>query len=251
MKELIKIEKKTIGSEEVNSVDARGLWEFLEVKTRFNDWITRQIKQYNFVINSDFCMFMSKSSGGRRREDYTISIDMAKELSMVEKNQKGKEARKYFIKMEGIAKGKIEANDPINILENELRAYALFEVPKHIAQIESVKRVKNIHNVDFSHLLDVAPAQQNIKNAEVMLEPTELGKHFDLSGMKINQKLMKIGLQLNDGSGWAPTRRGSKISSKHSWSKGDKSGYNLKWNLGEVKSAINQSKPRRQGKLIN
>jgi len=246
MKDLIVITKQQIGSEEVNSVDARGLHEFLEVKTKFADWITRQIKQYNFVINSDFCAFMRKSSGGRRREDYTITIDMAKELSMVEKNQKGKEARKYFIECEKELKLNTLSNhtNPANLLENELKIYSLFKVPEHIAQIESVKQVQIKSGVDLSYALLVAPAQQKIKKEEVMLAPSELGKHFGLSGMKMNQKLKSLGLQIYDGDVWVPTKRGRGLSFRNSWTSGTKSGYNLKWNLSAIKML--KSKRRRK-----
>jgi len=103
MKELIKIEKQTIGEDEINAVDARGLHEFLEVKSNFRDWIKNRIRDYDFQENQDFIkgdMKLSSSKTGQTTTEYTISIDMAKELSMVERNHKGKEARKYFIECE-------------------------------------------------------------------------------------------------------------------------------------------------------
>ena len=51
--ELIRIDKSKIGSTQINTVDARELHSFLEVKTRFNDWIDRRISEYGFVVNSD------------------------------------------------------------------------------------------------------------------------------------------------------------------------------------------------------
>ena len=98
MKELIKVEKKQIGNGEVNAVDARELHDFLEVKTHYSTWIARQIKKYEFAINSDFSILETVVvAGGDKRKDYIISIDMAKELSMVENNDKGRQARKFFI----------------------------------------------------------------------------------------------------------------------------------------------------------
>ena len=145
----------------------------------------------------------------------------------------------------GIQKSSI---NPIDSLSEELRAYALFEVPTHIAQIESVKRVKAGYDVDFSYLLEVAPAQQNIQEHEVMLEPTELGKYFKLSATALNKRLMQKGLQINDGTGWTATKRGSKISSKHSWSSGTKSGYNYKWNFEEIKKIMKRKRKKRNAK---
>ena len=100
MNELLVIEKQKINNEEVNAIDARKLHEFLEVKDRFEQWINRSIKKYEFTINSDFCTVQGESSGGRKPTEYIITTDMAKELSMVEKTENGKLARKYFIECE-------------------------------------------------------------------------------------------------------------------------------------------------------
>ena len=245
MKDLIVITKQQIGSEEINSVDARELHVFLEVGQHYSDWIKKRIKEYNFTQHTDF-ITNHNSMFSPPRKDYTITIDMAKELSMVEKNQKGKEARKYFIECEKELKLNTLSNhtNPANLLENELKIYSLFKVPEHIAQIESVKQVQIKSGVDLSYALLVAPAQQKIKKEEVMLAPSELGKHFGLSGMKMNQKLKSLGLQTHDGDVWVPTKRGRGLSFRNSWTSGTRSGYNLKWNLSAIKML--KSKRRRK-----
>ena len=71
----------------------------LEVQTRFNDWITFRINEYNFVENQDFVIFTEKSvkmQRGRPGKEYSLSISMAKELAMIEKTEQGKMARLYF-----------------------------------------------------------------------------------------------------------------------------------------------------------
>ena len=106
MKELIKVTEQTIGSEKVNSVDARELWVFLESKQQFGNWIKNRIKEYNFTQDIDFISFNNSIKAENTwvtTKEYTVSLDMAKELSMVEKNAKGKDARKYFIRMEQAA----------------------------------------------------------------------------------------------------------------------------------------------------
>lgn len=103
MKEIIEINTNTIGNEEVNAVDARELHTFLESKQDFSTWIKNRIEKYEFVESIDYVLvhnFVEQVSGTKERIDYTISIDMAKELSMVENNGKGKEARRYFIRCE-------------------------------------------------------------------------------------------------------------------------------------------------------
>ena len=102
MKELIKVTTNDKGQQ---LVSARELHEFLEVKSRFNDWITNRINKYEFESEIDYTKFLVQCIRGQNEYDYALTIDMAKELSMVENNCKGKEARKYFIECEKKAKG--------------------------------------------------------------------------------------------------------------------------------------------------
>lgn len=80
--------------------DARDLHSFLEVSSIFSNWIHRRIEQYGFVEGEDFFPFLEKSTGGRPGMAYHISLDMAKELAMVENNEQGRQVRRYFISME-------------------------------------------------------------------------------------------------------------------------------------------------------
>lgn len=94
---------KTIEHNGISSVSARDLHQFLDVKTHFKDWIKRRIEDYGFVENQDFevsLIFEQNSKGGRPTKEYILSMDMAKELSMIEKSDKGKQARLYFIACE-------------------------------------------------------------------------------------------------------------------------------------------------------
>lgn len=106
MNELIPLHQQTINQEMVQTVSARELHEFLEVQTAFKDWIARRIADYDFDDGIDFCSILSESSGGRPSREYYITLDMAKELAMVERNEKGKQARKYFIACEEQLKAK-------------------------------------------------------------------------------------------------------------------------------------------------
>lgn len=104
MNDLIVIGQAEIGEAQVNAVNARDLHAFLGVKTQFKDWIVRRIEDFGFGEDLDFCSFLSESTGGRPTKEYHLSLDMAKELSMVERNEKGKQARLYFIDCERRAK---------------------------------------------------------------------------------------------------------------------------------------------------
>jgi len=104
LNELIKIEVKE-GQETVN---ARELHSFMEVRTRFNDWFKLRVEKYGFTEGEDFTAVTEKLV--TVATEYFISIDMAKELSMVENNDKGREARRWFIARE---KQAVEmTNDP-------------------------------------------------------------------------------------------------------------------------------------------
>lgn len=114
MANLIHISNNKISDSEVKTVNARELHQFLEVKSRFNDWINNRIRDFGFLENQDFVTVTKNLvSGGSQKEIY-LSIDMAKELSMVERNEKGKQARQYFIEMEKVAK----STDPMMLLND-------------------------------------------------------------------------------------------------------------------------------------
>ncbi|MEY0765089.1 antA/AntB antirepressor family protein [Providencia huaxiensis] len=80
--------------------NARDLHAFLGNKDLFANWIKQRIEQYEFIENIDYETYLENSKKGRPRIEYRISSDMAKELSMVERNYQGKLARQYFIECE-------------------------------------------------------------------------------------------------------------------------------------------------------
>lgn len=90
-------------TENGQAVNARELHEFLEVGTKFSDWIKDRIKKYDFVEFADFIHISEKretSTGGTISEEYILTLDTAKEIAMVQNNEKGKQIRKYFIDVE-------------------------------------------------------------------------------------------------------------------------------------------------------
>lgn len=95
MNELIRINSET------QTISARDLHEKLNISTRFNDWFARMC-EYGFTEGTDFYSKMSKTSevGGRPATDYDISIDMAKEICMIQRTPEGKQCRQYLIEIE-------------------------------------------------------------------------------------------------------------------------------------------------------
>lgn len=118
-------------------ISARELYEFLEVERVFTSWIKGRIEKYEFLENSDFVVVWNDTQNGVVVEyngnsnsmskkgyssDYFITMDMAKEISMIENNEKGRQARKYFIQCEKKYVHMLEAK--LNQLE------VVAEVPK-------------------------------------------------------------------------------------------------------------------------
>jgi anti-repressor protein len=81
-------------------IAARELHEFLEVNSKFADWIKNRITKYGFEEGTDFTTVSNFLENGGRSIEYVLKMDVAKELCMVESNEKGSEARKYFIAIE-------------------------------------------------------------------------------------------------------------------------------------------------------
>lgn len=80
-------------------VSARELHQFLEIKTPFKDWINRMF-QYGFVENQDYTRVLNFERGGNDAKEYALTLDTAKEISMIQRSDKGQQARRYFIECE-------------------------------------------------------------------------------------------------------------------------------------------------------
>ena len=101
--ELIKTTGITWNGENITAVNVRDLWKFLESRKDFSSWIKRRIEKYGFTEGCDYLLhkFMEQlPSGAKHRIEYMVSLDMAKELVMVENNERGRQARQYFIEVE-------------------------------------------------------------------------------------------------------------------------------------------------------
>lgn len=100
--ELIKIKTSENGEQ---LVSGRELHEFLEVQTKYTDWFKRMV-DYGFAENVDFSVFLKNENdetafgGTRKITDHAMTLDMAKEISMIQRTEKGKQARQYFIEVE-------------------------------------------------------------------------------------------------------------------------------------------------------
>lgn len=169
MNELIKINYES----DRPTVLARDLHEFLEVETPFNKWFSRMC-EYGFTDGADFQTFLSESTGGRPATDAQLTIDMVKEICMLQRNEKGKQARQYFLQLER------EWNSPEAVMSRALR----------MAE-ERLERFKTIN------------ANLSVQNA--IMQPK--AEYFDglcdresLTGVRETAKL--LGLKQNDFVKW-------------------------------------------------
>ncbi len=105
-----------------NMVDGRSLHEFLQMETRYNDWFPRMV-EYGFVEGVDFYSKMSKTlaAGGRPSINHDLTISMAKEICMLQRNERGKQARLYFIECEEKLKSEAARAIAIQDAKNDIQ----------------------------------------------------------------------------------------------------------------------------------
>jgi anti-repressor protein len=175
MKELIKIEKREIGKNEVNAVDGRELHSHLGSGQQFSNWITKRISKYGFRQGVDYIGINNPIYSPPRKE-YYLSIDMAKELAMVENNGKGREARRYFIECE-----KALTKPAIPESRDEVMARGMIAAQEVIA--EQTKALEDAKpKIDFHD--SVMASTRNFKVGEAAkLIASDTGKSFGRNTM--------------------------------------------------------------------
>lgn len=149
MNELIKIQ---VNNNQEQIVSGRVLHMFLGVETPYMKWFERML-QYGFDENRDFWTKMSESTGGRPSTDHIMKLDMAKELCMLARNEKGKQARHYFLEVERewnspekvMARALVIANNRIETLtlENTMQKKEIAEARPKVVFADAVSASDN------------------------------------------------------------------------------------------------------------
>lgn len=201
--QLINIQQQEIDGQTVNAVSARELWKFLESKRKFTDWVKPYIideNDYGFIENVDF---IAVNVGVNRVNqqvmiDYWFTIDMAKEVSMLSKTEKGKQARKYFIDCER------RANNPQPQIEHKSANTKSYIGNASLVRL-ALKEVNSMNLSDDSkqvlkaHLLhDHAGLPLNLMlptQYEEKLSPEEIGNKLGVSANKVGRIITSIGLR--------------------------------------------------------
>lgn len=182
MNALIKVAERTVGDVPVQTVNARDLHGFLEVGKDFSTWLKDRIEQYGFAEGLDFCILPNSgenSKAGRPQREYALTLDMAKELAMVERNAKGKQARTYFIECERRAKEAanqpaLDLNDPA-ALRDALLGYSqkVIALQSKMQEVEAVVEKQAPKVEVFDRLAAETEGAMSIRRAAALLQHPE------------------------------------------------------------------------------
>ena len=201
---IIPFEKYQIGSMSIQTVNARDLHAFLEVKTQYNHWIERRIQSYGFSQDIDFTVAIL-GHGPTRTIEHHVTIAMAKELSMVERTKRGKQARQYFIDCERrlssaptthIATSPRETLDTLAACQDALKALGCFDDRDSITFAAYIRRIAA---TAMQPLLPVAidPTQPPVDTSQPVLWTMSMRLQFlryaPLSGKDGEGRQIRIG----------------------------------------------------------
>lgn len=192
MNELIKINYET----EQPTVSARDLHEGLEIGTRFNDWFPR-MAEYGFSEGKDFYSKTSKTSdaGGRPSVDYEISVDMAKQICMIQRSEKGKQYRQYFLDLEKAW------NTPEQVM-----ARALKMAGKTIDSLKDRCKFLGGQVVEQQKLIEEMTPKANyvdhILESKSLVATTQIAKDYGMSAVRFNRILNDMKIQYKVNKQW-------------------------------------------------
>lgn len=175
MKELIRIEKQIINNDEVNSVTARDLWQALESKQEFTHWVKARLEQAYAVENEDYISFdkiIKRETGATKAREYALSLDLAKNIAMLERNEKGNQVRKYFIACEKELRKQIKT--PTNMVEALELA------------LEQAKQIDALNEKIEQDKPKVAFAEA-VTNSNHCISITELSRYLQNNGVNIGR----------------------------------------------------------------
>ena len=174
------------------AVNARALHAFLGSKRDFSNWIKDRIDKYDFIENQDYVVFNNfgeNPKGGRPQIEYALSIGMAKELSMVEGNEKGKQARKYFIACEENRK---------ELSRKEILMIALkAEEEKEKLALEN-KNLK-AENLELQHQSEYARSVLQSKKTVLV---TQIAQDYGMTAIRFNALLRDLRIQRKVNGQW-------------------------------------------------
>ena len=188
MDELIRINYDS----ERPTVNGRDLHEALQVKTAYKDWFPRMC-EYGFVEGRDFCSFLSESSGGRPAVNHQLTIDMAKQLCMIQRTDIGRKFRQYFIQVE-------EAwNSPEAIMA---RALQFANQQLALLSQQNMALTETIQNQQITEMKPKASYYDVVLNCKDLISTSAIAKDYGKSAIWMNRYLHEKGVQFKQGDIW-------------------------------------------------
>ena len=184
MAELIKID---VNENQEPVISGRALHSFLEVATPYDKWFPRMV-EYGFTDGLDFSTFLSESTGGRPATDHAIRLDMAKEIAMIQRSEKGKQARQYFIQIEK------DYNSPEKIMA---RASQIAE-----KELSNLRLENKVQEQQIAELKPKASYYDLVLQCKDLLSMTEIAKDYGMSAKGMNKLLHDLGVQYKQSGIW-------------------------------------------------
>ena len=212
MSELIPINYDTAGQP---TVSARELHEGLEIKTAFKDWFPR-MAEYGFEAGKDFNQLKNERvqiEGNRevKREiiDYQITVDMAKQICMIQRSEKGRQYRQYFLDLEKAW------NTPEQVFARALKM-ADQTIAKLQGSVEALTVEVNAKNQIIGELKPKADYYDEILKNPGLVTITQIAKDYGMSGKEMNKILHNLGIQYKQSGQWLLYDKHSKNGYTHS-----------------------------------
>lgn len=180
------------------TVMGRDLHEALEIKTQYSKWFDRMC-EYGFTENSDFVAISQKRLTAQGNEtaytDHQLTIDMAKEICMIQRSDIGRKCRQYFIDVER------QWNNPEAIMSRALKIAdrKLLEARECVAALET--RVTAQEQL-IGELQPKADYTDSILNNKGLVTITQIAKDYGMSGKKMNKLLHEFGVQYKQSNQW-------------------------------------------------
>ena len=176
------------------TVSGRDLHAALEVRTAYKDWFPRMC-DYGFEEGTDFCSFLSESTGGRPATDHQLTIAMAKELCMIQRSEAGRKFRQYFIKVE-------EAwNSPEAVMARALQ-FANNQLSLVKKQNLELLETVAVQNQQIAELQPKASYYDLILQNKNTVPITQIAKDYGMSGRKFNELIHELGVQYKFRKTW-------------------------------------------------
>lgn len=129
---------------ENNKVNAREIYNFIGVKSRFNDWFKNSIDFIGAKEGKDFYQKNSKSSGGRPTIEYDVSIDCAKELCLIQRNEKSKQLRLWLISIsKQVENAELVSHKQVMEIVKMIKVFSVYEHRKLALSKNAVNYINN------------------------------------------------------------------------------------------------------------